>query len=118
MFGTGLLEDVSQDAVLAVRALQPAAVRGEPVWRDRGDGQMQPGRLGWQADAVSVEDQTSRAFARDMGLTSQLRKRDDCTDQQTACRAAPQGGAPEVSDAFMRAMVEKWTQTLPFVSGL
>jgi CxxC motif-containing protein (DUF1111 family) len=68
------------------------------------------GRFGWQATALSVKDQTARAFAREMGLTSTNIEHDDCTPAQTACRAQPNGGTPEVSAELFDAVVsfQRW----------
>jgi CxxC motif-containing protein (DUF1111 family) len=63
------------------------------------------GRFGWQASALSVRDQTARAFAREMGLTSADMRSDDCTTAETACQQQPSGGSPEVSDDIFNAVV-------------
>ncbi|MFT3904871.1 MAG: di-heme oxidoredictase family protein [Steroidobacteraceae bacterium] len=67
-------------------------------------------RFGWQGAAHSVEDQTARAFSREMGLSSAQRPHDDCSAAQSACRTAPDGGEPEVSSEFMAALVafQQW----------
>ncbi len=64
------------------------------------------GRFGWQGTSLSVRDQTVKAFARDMGLTSSVGLEDDCTAIQLSCRKAANGGTPEVSDEFLAAVVE------------
>jgi CxxC motif-containing protein (DUF1111 family) len=68
------------------------------------------GRFGWQASALSVKDQTARAFAREMGLTSADFAHDDCTSTQQACREQPDGGTPEVSAELLDAVVsfQRW----------
>jgi CxxC motif-containing protein (DUF1111 family) len=68
------------------------------------------GRFGWQASALSVRDQTARAFAREMGLTSADMRSDDCTKAETACQQQPSGGSPEVSDDIFNAVVsfQRW----------
>ena len=68
------------------------------------------GRFGWQASALSVRDQTARAFAREMGLTSADMPSDDCTKAETACQQQPSGGSPEVSDDIFNAVVsfQRW----------
>jgi CxxC motif-containing protein (DUF1111 family) len=104
VFGAGLLEAVPAAALAAIRAAQPRAQRGGLAWQEV-DGQRVAGRFGWQADAISIEDQTTRAMAREMGLTSRLRTQDDCTARQLQCRAAAQGGMPEVSEEFLQALV-------------
>jgi CxxC motif-containing protein (DUF1111 family) len=79
LFGVGLLE----------------AVPGVPA-----------GRFGWQGESTSVRDQTTKAFARDMGLTTSDRPFDDCTSAEPECLAAANGGTPEVSDELLDAVVE------------
>jgi CxxC motif-containing protein (DUF1111 family) len=94
LFGVGLLEAVPAAAIEAVRRSQPRAVRGRAA-----------GRFGWQAEALSLQDQTERALEREMGLTTATRPQDDCTPAQAACRAAPHGGSPEVSADFLDALL-------------
>ncbi len=79
LFGVGLLE----------------AVEGETA-----------ARFGWQGTSITVRDQTTKAFARDMGLTTSDRPVDDCTAAEPECRAAPDGGIPEVADDLLEAVVE------------
>ncbi len=79
LFGVGLLE----------------AVEGETA-----------ARFGWQGTSIAVRDQTTKAFARDMGLTTSDRPVDDCTAAEPECRAAPDGGIPEVADDLLEAVVE------------
>src|SRR5690606_30602562 len=74
LFGVGLLDAVPQAAVESIRDSQPRRVRGRMA-----------GRFGWQGDAISLVDQTAIAFAREMGLTSELVPQDDCTPAQQAC---------------------------------
>ena len=68
------------------------------------------GRFGWQASAASVGDQTARAFAREMGLTSAAIEHDDCTTAETECLQHPNGGSPEVSAELFDAVVsfQRW----------
>jgi len=80
---------------------------------DAADGakeQSSHGRFGWQASAVSIRDQTARAFAREMGLTSSDIQHDDCTATQTTCLKQPNGGTPEVSAELFDAVLtfQRW----------
>lgn len=77
LFGIGLLEATAPD---------PAA----------------PGRFGWQGSATSVRDQTARAFAREMGLTSAEYPADDCTAIEH-CPAPSR--SPELDPALLDALV-------------
>lgn len=99
VFGNGLLESVSQKALQAVRDAQPAAVRGDLL-----------ARLGWQAEVANIADQSAHAFAREMGVTSLWEAQDDCTPEQTDCRAAPNGGEREVSGELFAAVVAYQTR--------
>jgi CxxC motif-containing protein (DUF1111 family) len=92
VFGAGLLDAVPQDAVDAIRASQPRRVRGTTG-----------GRFGWQANAISLVDQTAIAFAREMGLTSQFMPEDDCAAAQKACRDAA-AGKPELQERLFHAV--------------
>jgi CxxC motif-containing protein (DUF1111 family) len=89
LFGVGLLDAAGRDAAAFDRAR---------------------GRFGWQATALSVQDQTARAFAREMGLTSTDIPNDDCTQAETACLHAPSNGSPEVSADIFSAVVsfQRW----------
>jgi CxxC motif-containing protein (DUF1111 family) len=77
---------------------------------DDGQTQTPHGRFGWQATALSVKDQTARAFAREMGLTSATIEHDDCTEAQKSCLAQPNGGAPEISAELFDAVMsfQRW----------
>ncbi|NKF23287.1 di-heme oxidoredictase family protein [Solimonas marina] len=110
IFGDGLLEAVPIETLQALEQQERGTVSGHIAWRTH-DGRRVPGRFGWQADAVSVADQTTRAFAREMGLTSSAQPHDDCTAAQTDCRTAPSGGSPEVPDDFITSVL-MFEQTL------
>lgn len=86
LFGVGLLEALPQAA--------PGAATGAAT-----------GRFGWQAAALSLRDQTTRALAQDMGLTSDERPHDDCTAAEQDCLAAAGELHPEVSAAQIDAIV-------------
>ncbi|HTY51033.1 MAG TPA: di-heme oxidoredictase family protein [Steroidobacteraceae bacterium] len=68
------------------------------------------GRFGWQGSAYSIRDQTTRAFSREMGLTSADRRFDDCTVQESACLKHQGGEAAEVSAPLLDAVVtfQRW----------
>lgn len=92
LFGAGLLDAVKREDYGSQLAAKGA------------------GRFGWQATALSVRDQTARAFAREMGLTSTDITSDDCTPAETACLQQPNGGSPEVSDDLFNAILsfQRW----------
>ncbi len=80
-----------------------AAVPGQPA-------QAGPGRFGWQGAALTIRDQTTRALAREMGVTSTDRPLDDCTARQTQCLQQRHAQAPEISGELLDALLtfEKW----------
>ena len=100
LFGAGLLDTIRLEDVGGMLA---TPVGGPPV-------STIPGRFGWQATALSVRDQTARAFAREMGLTSADISSDDCTPTETACLQQPNGGSPEVSAELFDAILsfQRW----------
>ncbi len=100
LFGAGLLESVPADAIVKLAE----AGAGRVTWRGAGERRA-IGRFGWQADAVSIADQTARAFSREMGLSSTPIPLDDCTAAQRDCLQQVHGGEPEVSDDFMKALL-------------
>lgn len=68
------------------------------------------GRFGWQAAALSIRDQTTRALAREMGVTSTDRPLDDCTDMQSQCLTQRHPETAEMSAELLDALLtfEKW----------
>lgn len=115
MIGLGLLEaisdsDLEQNAALQADASGPVRGQLNKVWDDLHQ-QTRIGRFGWKAGQPTLDQQNAHAFAGDMGLTSSLLPTDDCTERQSACREAPQGGSPEVSDKI-RDQVLFYTRTL------
>lgn len=101
VFGTGLLQAIPEAAIRAA---------ADPDDRDRDgiSGRVQEipgpvdqallGRFGWKAGQPDLAHQSGNAFFEDMGLSTRLFPDQNCPAVQTACRAAPDGGSPEVSD--------------------
>ncbi|WP_122517337.1 di-heme oxidoredictase family protein [Pseudomonas viridiflava] len=119
MIGLGLLEAIADEAVLANadpddRNGDGISGRANWVWDD-AQQKIVMGRFGWKAGQPNLNQQNVHAFSGDMGLTTSLRRFDDCTPAQTDCLAAPNGngpdGEPEVSDNILR-LVEFYTRNL------
>ena len=68
------------------------------------------GRFGWQGAALSIRDQTTRALAREMGVTSKDRPVDDCTPTETQCLQQRHPDTPELSGELLNALLtfENW----------
>jgi CxxC motif-containing protein (DUF1111 family) len=112
LFGAGLLDAAAITAGGAGTAATGATTpeRAHAAAHDNATSHVMPleqahGRFGWQATALSVEDQTARAFSREMGLTSADIPHDDCTPAETACLHAPSNGSPEVSAEIFNAVL-------------
>ncbi|MEM9552375.1 MAG: di-heme oxidoredictase family protein, partial [Pseudomonadota bacterium] len=94
-------------------------ISGRPnvVWSSEYDQPML-GRFGLKAGSPTVRAQSAGAFAGDIGISSRLAPDGwgECTKNQTACRAAPNGNTPahgdfEISDEGMD-LVTYYSQNL------
>ena len=97
MIGMGLLEAIDEADILSWADPDDAngdGISGRPnrVWSVE---QQRPalGRFGWKAGEPSIAQQSAHAFAGDIGISSPLAADPwgDCTERETACRAAPHG---------------------------
>lgn len=109
MIGLGLLEAIPEADILANadpddRNGDGIAGMANQVWNIERQ-QTVLGRFGWKAGQPTLNQQNAAAFAGDLGLTSALFPRDDCTGAQTSCLQAPHGGEPEVSDAVLKQVL-------------
>jgi CxxC motif-containing protein (DUF1111 family) len=107
LFGVGLLESVDEAAAIEGAASSRPGKRksaGEASWQWH-QGIRMLGRLGWQAKSYSIRDQTSKAFAREMGLTSNESSGDDCTPAEPDCLRYNNTQPPEVADEIFDAVV-------------
>jgi CxxC motif-containing protein (DUF1111 family) len=107
LFGAGLLDAaaITVAAKGATTSKQTHAAAHDNATTQAMALEQSHGRFGWQATALSVEDQTARAFSREMGLTSADIPHDDCTQAETACLQAPSNGSPEVSADIFNAVL-------------
>jgi CxxC motif-containing protein (DUF1111 family) len=100
MIGLGLLEAVDEATILALADEDDAdgdgiSGRANQVW-DPKSQRTRTGRFGWKANQPGLEQQNAGAFLGDIGITSPLFPDESCPPAQTACAAAPNGGAPEL----------------------
>jgi len=100
MIGLGLLQAIDEQDLLARADASDAdgdGISGRPnrVWDVAAD-EVVLGRFGWKANQPRLEQQNSGAFVGDIGITTPLFAVENCTPAQTACEAAPNGGAPEL----------------------
>jgi len=105
LFGAALLEAVPESAIThAGTAPNVSAGVGEPAWH-LYRGTRVVGRFGWQAASVSIRDQATKAFAREMGLTSPDQPYDDCTPSEVDCLRRQSGGPPDISADSISAVL-------------
>lgn len=109
VFGSGLLEAVPEEEI--VKREDPddrdgdgISGRANRVW-NRETQQTVLGRFGWKANQPDIAHQTAAAFNGEIGITSKLQPVENCTPVQIACRNAPSGGDPEVSDDIFEQIV-------------
>jgi len=115
MLGLGLLEAVPDAELLAHADPEDRdndGISGRPnrVW-DVSAQTERLGRFGWKAEQPSIRQQVASAFLGDMGITSSLFPRENCSEAQPQCQRAPSGGSPELSDDTLTS-VEHYARTL------
>ena len=115
VFGVGLLEAVPERTVLANadpgdRDRDGISGRANRVADARAGGRAL-GRFGWKANVPTVEQQNAGAFNGDIGITSPIFPKQNCSAGQRACEAARGGGTPEV-DEHKLARITLYTRTL------
>lgn len=117
LIGMGLIQAIPEAAILA---------HADPDDRD-GDGisgrpnhvwnavtrRTELGRFDWKANSAGVAHQVAGAFNGDMGITSPTFPTHPCTRAQADCRAAPNGGTPEIDAADLRKVVFYTMQLAP-----
>lgn len=115
MIGLGLLEAIPERKLLALSDPTDAdgdGISGRPnyVW-DYQSMQRTIGRFGWKANQPNLYQQACGAASGDMGITTQLFKKENCTSVQKDCQNAANGGTPELEEEDLISMVN-YTRTL------
>jgi CxxC motif-containing protein (DUF1111 family) len=110
VFGSGLLEVIAEAQILERSDPEDAdgdGISGRPnrVW-DHLAKRPVIGRFGWKSNQPDIAHQTAGAFSSEIGMSTSLRPGQNCTEAQTACSAAPDGGMPEISDAIFTHIVD------------
>lgn len=105
IIGMGLLDAVPDAVILANANEDGEVISGRPNWITSEDGARRLGRFGWKANQPDLQAQTAAALFAEMGITTSMHPRQNCTSVQTACLAAPHGGEPELADADLSALV-------------
>jgi CxxC motif-containing protein (DUF1111 family) len=107
MIGLGLLEVVPEADILALADPEDAdgdgvSGRANRVWSEEF-GRPTLGRFGHKAGQPSIREQAASAFSGDIGISTTIHPDGwgECSETQAACRAAPDGGAPEADDMVL-----------------
>lgn len=105
VIGLGLLEAIDSTRLMALSDPDDDngdGISGRPnlVW-DASVEQMVIGRFGWKAEQPSVRQQSAGAFLGDMGITSEMNPNQACSDVQTECLEAAEGGEPEIESHLL-----------------
>jgi CxxC motif-containing protein (DUF1111 family) len=115
MMGVGLLENVPASVIEA--QADPDDADGDGISgrahmvEDRTTGEEVLGRFGWKAAVPTIRDQTTAAFANDIGITSDEVPEQPCTEAELECTAAKDGGTPEI-DSDKVDKIEFYSRTL------
>ena len=115
MIGLGLLEAIPEKTILALADPEDKnhdGIKGKPnyVW-DQSEGKKRLGRFGWKANQPSIMQQDAGALSGDIGITTPIFPNENCTDAQAKCKAAINGGTPEMSPEFLKKLTT-YTQLL------
>lgn len=122
VIGMGLLEAIPEADIRILADPDDANADGisgrvSEVWSPT-DQKVVLGRFGWKAGNASIRLQAADAFSGDMALSTTVHRQGygDCSEAQTACRAARNGASDltdgvEVSDQFLD-LVTFYTQNL------
>ncbi|MDR3393973.1 MAG: di-heme oxidoredictase family protein [Parasulfuritortus sp.] len=107
VYGSGLLDAVSESTLFALVAeTKPDGVKGRVNWVwNAAKGGIALGRLGWKANMPDLRQQSAGAMIGDLGITSPLFPKQNCTPAQTACQQAALGPQPELSTAQLNDLV-------------
>ena len=109
MGGTGLIEAIPENAILALADPGDAngdGISGKPnyVW-DAIRQTQALGRFGWKCGAPSVKQQVAAAFVNDIGITSTLFPDENLNGTQQQYASLPNGGSPEIADDILNRVV-------------
>lgn len=115
LIGLGLLEAIPESEILAREDpddLNKDGISGRAnfVWNQRLSNKTM-GRFGWKANQPSLEQQNAAAFAGDMGVTSSMFLKKNCTSKDGECNKAYATHGPEISDENL-ARLTAYTKTL------
>jgi len=114
MIGLGLLGAIKESDLSALADPEDHDGDGisgklNRVW-SREHNKVMPGRFGWKAGTVSVDEQSQSAFFDDIGISVPLFPdgAGECTESQVACRKVPNGNSPQYENLETPSQTTAW----------
>jgi CxxC motif-containing protein (DUF1111 family) len=109
MIGLGLLEAISEEDILANADPNDSdndGISGKAnyIWSILENKDVL-GRFGWKANQPNLAEQVAGAFNGDMGISTSIHPYQNCTDSQTACNEAMNGGIYEAEEVMLDDVV-------------
>ncbi|PPR16640.1 MAG: hypothetical protein CFH33_00544 [Alphaproteobacteria bacterium MarineAlpha9_Bin3] len=115
VFGLGLLEAISDEDIL--KKADPDDIDNDGISGrvhyilDAPSKENMIGKFGWKATRATLLHHITGAASQDMGLTSNIFPKTNCTKIQKSCLEQINGGQPEISDAQIERLLV-YMQTL------
>ncbi|MBX2858208.1 MAG: hypothetical protein KTR17_06065 [Cellvibrionaceae bacterium] len=119
LFGLGDIERVSSAEIL--RGADPEDTDGNGISGkankvlNRESGQLEVGRFGYKAEQPNLRQQVAAAFHQDIGITSWLYPKQNCTASQTACLNADTGNSTQEQVEITREKLQLVAQFNAFL---
>jgi len=113
LYGTGLIDAIPDDEVIAGAVPRGAGVHGRLHWIRTPDGRQRVGRFGWKADTVTLRQFVADAFRNELGITNPLAPSDFVPAEQPARRRCPGEGEGVEDDGTLVDAVTAFLVSLP-----
>lgn len=108
LVGMGLIDAIPNEQIMANADPDDTdgdGISGRVNWLiDPVSGERQLGRFGHKANLATLKSQVANAFLGDLGITSSIHAKQNCTSVQIACLQAVNGGEPELTDSQLNAV--------------
>jgi CxxC motif-containing protein (DUF1111 family) len=108
VFGLGLIEAVPDATLLALADPDDAdgdGISGRVNRLTDHSGKPAIGRFGWKANVATIAEQSAGAALGDIGLTTSLFPKQNCSPTEKDCLGAKGEAEPELSDSFFERLV-------------
>ncbi|SFK52791.1 CxxC motif-containing protein, DUF1111 family [Methylophaga sulfidovorans] len=108
LIGMGFINAIPAEQIIANADpddLNGDGISGRVNWiKDSMTGLTHIGRFGYKANVASLKAQVVNAFHGDLGITSSIHPKENCTLVQSDCLKALSGGEPELREAQLNAV--------------